>query len=133
MRLKVVTPTRTAFDGEVCKIVAEAVNGAFGLLENHIDFVTQLRPGVLVYDGAAGEGFLGLDSGTLVKRGSEVTISTHSAIAGDDLGMLKGRVQAEFLEVDEQERRARTALARLEAGMIRQFILLEQVGEADGL
>lgn len=32
MQLRIVTPTTIALDGEVLRIVAEAPNGAFGLL-----------------------------------------------------------------------------------------------------
>lgn len=123
MKLVVITPTETVLEEEVSRIVAEAVDGSFGVLERHIDFVTQLRPGVLVFQTQSGrEQFLGLNWSTLVKRGAEVCISTHGAIEGDELESLEERIEAEFVEMDEEERRARLALARLEAGMIRRFI-----------
>lgn len=129
MRLSVATPTQMLLETEATRIVAEAVNGSFGVLERHIDFVAQLRPGVLVYETPEGaERYLGLDAGTFIKQGPEVAIATHNAIAGDDLASLNERIKAEFLALGEEDRRARLALARLEAGMIRRFIDLENPG-----
>ena len=130
MKLIVVTPTETVLEEDVSRIVAEATDGSFGVLERHIDYVAELRPGILVFETASGrEGFLGLNWSTFVKRGDEVRISSHGAIAGDDLEDLKARIEAEFLDMDEDERRARLALARLEAGMIRRFI---ELGNPEG-
>ena len=46
MSLKIVLPTRVLLDVKIRKIVAEAVDGAFGVLPRHIDFVAALRPGL---------------------------------------------------------------------------------------
>ncbi|MDX5463025.1 MAG: F0F1 ATP synthase subunit epsilon [Alphaproteobacteria bacterium] len=127
MRLRIVTPTSVALDAEVSRIVGEAPNGAFGLLPRHAGFVTALRPGILSYtlpDGT--ERFAGLDEGTLVKAGRQVHAAVHAAVLGDDLATLQRHVAETFLDLDERERLARAALARLEAGMIRRFIDLER-------
>lgn len=134
MKLTVVTPTHTVLKADVSRIVAEGANGSFGVLERHIDFAIQLKPGVLVYDAASGtEGFIGLNWGTFVKRGSEVMVSTHDAVAGHDLAALEAHIEDVFLTVDEEERRARLALARLEAGMIRRFIDLREPEDLNAL
>lgn len=127
MSLRIVTPTETVVDARAARIVAEAPNGSFGLLPRHVDFVSALVPGVLVFEEEGGrERFVGLDQGTLVKRGREVLVSTRDALSGDDLGTLEARVARSFLEIDEHERVARSALARLEAGMVRRFLDLER-------
>ena len=127
MRLKIVTPIAPCLDETVASVVAEAPNGSFGLLPRHVDFVSPLVPGVLVYETAAGaEHYVGINAGTLVKCGAEVLVSTRNAIPGDDLDSLQARVRAEFVELDEEERQARSALARLEAGIVRRFLELEK-------
>ncbi len=122
MQLRIVTPTTIALDGEVLRIVAEAPNGAFGLLPRHVDFVTQLVPGILTWEDETGEHTAGIGAGTLVKRGSEVRIATGSAILDDDLEALTRRLDETIRSEDEAERAARTALARLEAEMLRRLI-----------
>ena len=46
-------------------------------------------------------------------------------VEGDDLAALKATVQKAFVELDDHERTARTALARLEASMVRRFAELK--------
>ena len=129
MRLTVLLPGRVTVDDEVTKVVAEAENGSFCLLPRHVDFVAALVPGVLVAvtrDGV--DRFVGLDEGILVKCGGDVLVSTRRAVLGEDLTSLEERVEAEFLTLDERERAARSALARLEAGVVRRFLELEAGG-----
>lgn len=127
MRLKIVTPDRIMLNQPVSRIVAEGPDGAFGMLPLHVDFVTQLVPGILVYEDRQGrEHYAGINSGTLVKCGEEVLVSTRGAVLSDDLDRLRRRVAAEFRQTDETERAARAALARLEAQMVRRFRELDQ-------
>lgn len=123
MRLKVLLPSEVLLDEPVRKIVAEAHDGWFAILPRHVDLVTALVPSVLIFVNAEGvEGFVGIDEGILVKCGADVHISTRSAVRGDDLHSLRREVHAQFLELDDRERAARSALARLEAGVVRRFI-----------
>jgi F-type H+-transporting ATPase subunit epsilon len=129
MRLRVLTPLGIVIDDVVAKIVAEAPNGSFGLLPRHIDFASELKPGIVVYQTPGGlEQFLGINEGTLVKCGNLVLISTRDVVRGDDLDKLETEIENTFRRVDEHERAARTALARLEAGMIRNFLKVEKAG-----
>jgi F-type H+-transporting ATPase subunit epsilon len=127
MRLKVLLPTQVLVDQEVGKVVAEAENGSFGMLPHHIDFVAALVPSILLYTTPDGdERYLGMDEGILVKCGSEVTVSTRSAFPGGDLHTLRETVHERYLELDDKEKLARSALARLEAGVVRRFIELQE-------
>lgn len=130
MRLEVITPGQVCLDREVRRIVAEGPDGHFGLLPRHGDFVSELVAGILVYEPEeGGERFVALHSGTLVKCGDEVRVAAQSAIDGDDLALLRERVEREFRQQDEGEREARAALARLEASMIHRFRDLESLGQ----
>lgn len=127
MNIKVLLPTRILIDQPVAKIVAEAQDGSFCLLPRHIDVVTALVPGILIFvDMEGNERYLGIDEGTLVKYGDQVRVSTRNAVSGDDLRSLRQIVQERFLELDDRERSARSALARLEAGVVRRFIELRE-------
>ncbi len=122
MQVNVRLPTRLLFSCEATKVFAEAENGAFAMLPNHTDFVTALLPSVLVITDADGtETFLGIDQGVLIKHGYCVDIAVRRGVQGDDLASLNDTIQASFIEVDEDERVARTALSRLEAGIVRRF------------
>ena len=128
MRLTVLLPTEILVDEEVAKVVAEAQNGSFCLLPRHIDFVAALVPGLLSFvktmDRA--EEFLAADEGLLVKCGPQVLVSTRQAVRGGELGFLRETVEKTFKVLTDQEKRARTALANLEANFIRRFLKLEE-------
>ena len=129
MHLKLSLPTEILVDEPVIKIIAEARDGSFCLLPRHIDFVAALIPGILYfYSADSEENFAAIDEGTLVKYGGQVLVSTFNAVCGNDLDRLRATVEERFLKLDEHERVTRTALARLEAGTIRRFIELEELG-----
>lgn len=127
MRLTVLLPTEILVDEEVAKVVAEDQNGSFCLLPRHIDFVAALVPGLLSFVKTAdgGEEFLAVDEGLLVKCGPQVLVSTPQAVRGGELGLLQETVEKTFKVLTDQEKRARTALANLEANLIRRFLKLE--------
>ena len=127
MRLKVLLPTEVLIDEEVQKVIAEAANGLFCLLPRHIDFTAALVPGILYYTTPDGdERFVAVDEGTLVKCGVDVLVSVLNAVAGTRLEELEATVSESFRNLDADARRARSALARLEAGTMRRFLEMEK-------
>jgi F-type H+-transporting ATPase subunit epsilon len=129
MNCKILLPSEVFFNKEVAKVVAEAGNGSFCLLPQHIDFAASLVPGLLRIVGPEGkEEFFAVDEGILVKRGSDVMVSTRNVIRIPDLGQLKQVVDEQFKALDDKEKAARTAAARLEADLVRRFMELRQYG-----
>ncbi len=127
MNLRLLLPTEVLLEQRVSKIIAEAENGEFCLLPRHIDFVAALVPGVLSFYTVEGEEhFAAVDRGILVKCGRDVSISTPQGVTGMDITELQRLIEERFLELDEHERKARSALARLEAGALRRFLDLRE-------
>jgi len=126
MTVNLRAPVRRIHKGPAERLTAKAENGSFGVLPNHIDFVAALAPGVLTLVEPGGrERFFGVDEGVFVKQGSMIDICVRRAVEGDDLASLTATVLEAFVELDDQERTARTALARLEANMMRRFAKLK--------
>ncbi len=121
MKLKVLTPIKVLIDRPVTKVIAEAENGHFCLLPNHVDFLTALVPGILSFTTDEEEVFIAVDEGILVKCGAEVLVSTRNAIVGKNLETLKPRVIEQFQMLDEKEKLTRSALAKFEVSMMRDF------------
>lgn len=127
MRLIVLTPTAQIFDAPVRRIIAPAVDGQFGMLPRHIDFTAPLAVGILtLVDEEGRERFAAIDRGVLLKVEGLVRIAARRAVVGPDLGQLRRTVEEEFLAIDEHEREVRNAAARLEAGMVRRFVQIEE-------
>jgi len=126
MTLSVLLPNAVLIETAATRIVAEATNGSFALLPRHIDFVAPLVAGLLLVTRPDGhEIFVGIDEGTLVKCADDVLVATRRAVVDDDLARLRQTVAVSFRAHDEHEITTRSALARLETGIIRRFIELE--------
>lgn len=123
MTLRILLPFRVfTVQQAVTHIIAETRQGAFGILPRRLDCAAALVPGILIYEtAAAGEQYVALDEGVLVKTGPNVTVSVRNAIEGIDLRHLRDAVEREFLTLDDQERSLRSTLARLEGSFVRRL------------
>lgn len=127
MQVSIRLPHTLLFTGRIRKLSATAENGSFGIWPNHTDFVTALVPSVLVLTDLENKELLfGMDEGLLVKAGDQVDIAVNRAVQSDDPGSLHELLSASFRRVDEQERSARTAIAKLELNMVRQISELKK-------
>ncbi|MGV8057517.1 MAG: F0F1 ATP synthase subunit epsilon [Smithellaceae bacterium] len=126
MLLKILLPAEILLEQEVKKIIAEAENGSFCLMPNHIDFVATLAPGLFTFEPmSGGQELLAMDVGTLVKKGANVLVSTRNAVRAPDLGKVKQVVVQQYDVLDEREKMVRSASAKLEASLIRRFVELK--------
>ena len=123
MNLKILLPFQVfAEKTGVLRIVAQTLQGSFGLLPHRLDCVAALAPGVLIYETESeGEVFVAVDEGVLVKTGPDVLVSVRRAMGGGDLGQLHALVEREFLNMDEREQSVRSVMAKLETGFIRRL------------
>ena len=126
MKLKILLPAEVFLVEDVSKVVAEAENGYFCLLPHHVDFTASLVPGIFSYQTGEGEHYLAIDVGTLVKKGSDIFVSIRNAVKSDELGQLKDIVVKQFEEIDEREKKARSAAAKLEIDLLRRFMEMRE-------
>jgi F-type H+-transporting ATPase subunit epsilon len=125
MKLTVWLPTEILLQEQVTRIKAEAENGWLGILPHHVDFVTSLVPGILVFEPAGrAEEYLAMDHGILVKCGAEVSVSTRSAVRGASLDQLKKDVTTQFQAQEEREKQALAFEVKLEADLVRGLLEL---------
>jgi F-type H+-transporting ATPase subunit epsilon len=126
MNLKILLPFEVfAEKTGVSRIVAETLEGSFGLLPHRLDCVAALTPGILTYEtDAEGEVFVAVDEGVIVKAGPDVLVSVRRALAGADLGRLRDAVEREFLTLNEQEKSVRAVVAKMEGELVRRLAML---------
>lgn len=127
MHLRVLSPFRVFLDKiDVCRVVVETPAGSYGLLPHRLDCVAALVPGILTYESPDdGTVYIAVDEGTLIKAGPEVLVSVRRAIGGTDLDLLHAAVRQEFLALNDEERAARAAMARLEGSFVRRVAEFE--------
>jgi F-type H+-transporting ATPase subunit epsilon len=103
----------------VSRIVAETLEGSFGLLPHRLDCAAALVPGILSYTtNADNTTYLAVDEGALIKSGDCVSISVRRAITGTNLNDLREAVIREYLTLNTQEREMRSVVAKMESGFI---------------
>ncbi len=124
INLKVLLPFQVFLEQKgVKRIVAQSLQGSFGILPHRLDCAAALAPGILTYETEAeGELYLAVDQGALVKAGLDVLVSVRNAIGGTDLERLHDTVKQEFLNLDDQEKSVREVLAKMEGGFVRRFM-----------
>jgi len=127
MNLRILQPAKIFAEvSEVSRIVAETVEGSFGILPRRLDCVAVLCPGILLYENEReGEAYIAVDEGILIKTGSQVLVSVRHAILGTDLSQLRSAVQREFLNLDEHEKNLRATLRKMESGLMRRMVVLQ--------
>lgn len=84
---KLITPTGVLFDGSVLEVTAVNPTGEFGVLPQHINYITALVPCVLTIRLESGQYQLFVVSGGLVEvKDGVMTILAQSAENAEDLG-----------------------------------------------
>ena len=123
MNLKIFLPFQVFADLKgIKRVVAETLKGSFGLLPHRLDCAAALVPGILTYETETGDIiYIAVDEGILVKSGPNVLISVRNAIGGAELGNLHKRIEKEFMNLDQHEKKVRSVMAKLELGFIRRF------------
>jgi len=110
MNLKILLPAEIFLSEEVTKVVAEAENGFFCLLPQHVDFHRRAGAGCFfLHRPSTGKPTWPSTAAPSSKRGSEVLVSTRNAVKGPELGDIQDVVIKQFEEIDEREKKARSA------------------------
>lgn len=122
MRVRIIIPNRTIMDEEADKLTIPGKEGAFQILPKHIDMAGSLSPGILTVFQGSEETYIAVSQGVLVKEGSTVSISCLQAMRGTSLETLNRTVSESFRRLDEEERRLRDILVKLEADTLMRFM-----------
>ena len=127
MELKVCSPFGIVLEKQIQKITLEGLNGFFTFLPHHIDFLSVLTPSIATYTEKDGKiSYLACNSGLVLKEGEVVSLCVHKAIIGNDLKELTHAIKTEFKAEDEERKELSAVMARLEAGLSRGFIRLNE-------
>jgi F-type H+-transporting ATPase subunit epsilon len=119
INLKILLPFRIFADiNNVAQVVMETSEGSYGLLPHRLDCVAAMVPGIFTYEIEGKMHYLAVDQGILIKEGTQVIVSVRNAIGGSDLGKLRESVEKEFLDMDENEKTIRRAMAKIESGLM---------------
>lgn len=126
MQLKVLEPERMIVDIQADKVIAEGQNGSFCIEPRHVDFVSVLKTGILLYTLGDQEYYIAVDEGILVKCGRQVLVSVLNAIKGDTLEELEQRILKGFKKTEAMNQASKIALKSMEADLLLRFMEFEK-------
>jgi F-type H+-transporting ATPase subunit epsilon len=122
LTLEIVTPFGEVFTGEVDEITASGSEGEFGVLPDHVPFLTTLKIGMLSYRKGAEIGYFFVNQGYAEVGPDKVTVLADSAEKAEDIDVERARAALkraeERLQRKEEIDEAR-ATAALERALMR--------------
>ena len=81
LKVSVISPERTLYDGEATSVVAPAFDGEVGILTGHAPMMTLLGRGTLRLEGSAGPARFIVEGGFLQVVDDQVRVVTEKATA----------------------------------------------------
>lgn len=121
LHLKIVTPERLIYDGEVSQVNVSTEQGEIGILPNHANLMAKLSPGELVIKKNGKTESMAIGGGFLQVAGNILTVMTDLATYAQDIDEraveeAKKRAEAALSETLSDEEYAET-LANLEKSL----------------
>jgi len=133
IRLRVVTPTRLLLDEEVDEVTAPGALGEFGVLPNHISFLSLLEPGEMSYKQGTAKRYLAISGGYAEVLDNVMTVLAPAAeFAGEiDTGRAqraRERAERQIAELNREEKEFRVAEAALHRALVRLQVAGKEAG-----
>ncbi len=124
--LRLVTPTRMLLDEEVDEVAGPGALGEFGVLPNHISFLTLLEIGEMSYRQGANRYYLALSGGYAEVLDNVMTVLANAAEYADEIDVERAQKARENAQrtIEELNREDREFLAT-EAALRRALVRLQ--------
>jgi len=122
--LRVVTPSRMLLDEDVDEVTAPGELGEFGVLPNHIAFLTTLVPGELSYKQGSSKKTLAVGGGYAEVLDNVMTVLAPAAEFADEIDSAraqraKERAEKLMAELNREEKDREMAEAALKRALVR--------------
>jgi F-type H+-transporting ATPase subunit epsilon len=124
IRLRIVSPSRLLIDEEVDEVTAPGALGEFGVLPNHIAFLTLLGPGELSYKQGPKRTRLAIGGGYAEVLNNVMTVLADAAEFAEEIDIDRARQAKEQAEkkldsLNPEEREFAACEAALKRALVR--------------
>lgn len=114
LRLEIVTPYGSVFSEEVDEVIATGSEGEFGVLPNHIPFLTTIKIGMLIYKKGSETGYFFVNWGYAEVGPDKVLILADSAERAKDIDVqrameAKKRAEDRLKQIEKYDQARATA------------------------
>ena len=99
-QLRIVTPRAQLLDAPVLEVTAPGTAGEFGVLPNHITFLTSLEPGIITVKSAAGTKRFAVRGGFAEVADNVMTILADAAELTDEID--RTRAEADLRAAEQR-------------------------------
>ena len=130
IRLRVVTPSRLLLDEEVDEVTAPGALGEFGVLPNHIAFLTLLEPGEMSYKQGSAKRYLAVSGGYAEVLDNVMTVLVPAAEFAAEIDTARAQLAKERAEKHVRElNRGEKDFDVAEAALRRALVRLQVAGK----
>jgi F-type H+-transporting ATPase subunit epsilon len=124
IRLRVVTPSRLVLDEEVDEVTAPGELGEFGVLPNHIAFLSTLVPGELSYKQGSDRVILAISGGYAEVLDNVMTVLAPAAEFAWEIDMARAerardRAEKQLTELNREQGDWEAAAAAMKLAQVR--------------
>jgi F-type H+-transporting ATPase subunit epsilon len=124
IKLRVVTPSRLMLDEEVDEVTATGELGEFGVLPNHISFLSTLVAGEMTYKQGANRRLLAVSGGYAEVLNNVMTVLAPAAEFASEIDTARAerareRAEQRMAEVSREEKEFNLAEAALHRALVR--------------
>lgn len=124
IKLRVVTPSRLLLDEEVDEATAIGDLGEFGVLPNHISFLSTLVPGEMSYKQGATRRLLAVSGGYAEVLDNVMTVLASAAEFGSEIDTVraqraKDQAEKQMVELNYEAKEYALAEAALRRALVR--------------
>lgn len=121
LKLEIVTPDRKVLSEEVEYVGAPGINGEFGVLPNHIPFLSALGIGSLYYTLGGKRYYVFVAGGFAEISPTKVTVLAEIAEKADEIDLERARKAQERAEQRMAQQQEKLDHAKAQAAMARAF------------
>ncbi len=124
IRLRIVTPSRLLLDEEVDEVTGPGALGEFGVLPEHISFLTLLEVGEMSYKQGGERRHLAISGGYAEVLDDVMTVLANAAEYADEIDVERARnarerAEKKIAELNREEREFAAAEGALHRALVR--------------
>lgn len=135
MQLKIITPERITFEGEIDELIVPTVAGEIAVLPHHIDLLTQVTSGEITIKIKGKEEHIAVTGGFLQINHDSLTLLADYAVHSEQINAqkaLEAQKRAEEILKKKSEHTTEQDLALAQAEMRRAILELKVVRRRRG-
>lgn len=123
--LEIITPEKLIYKDEISEVVVPTVNGEITILPNHINLLTQIKPGELIIKKGSANQYLAITGGFLEVSSGKISILAEYAVKAQDIEVARSMEAKKRAEKVMSEKSTDNELRIAQAEMIKAILELK--------